>query len=771
MRVGTIGRKICETRTPATAVNAESRVRFMAWERLHPENGTMLRAETRSKVIGRERVEEDEEEAGSRRDKGKSRQERDESQSAAQEKVTRLAEFVTTLLQEEQHDTADQRKELLKLMSSFGDVIHQTVDGEKAQLGGEASPTKRSSSGGSTGVPVPPPRGNPQILRTFPGYGNVGTSAGGRRINDQVQNTSDDAHLAQWMRDNPTRTLEDYYTRPTSPPGMHNDEVPPYSGIRNRTGPIVDEGVVVLDIGGTTDERCALQTQRNEELRAYGKTSIVDQGIRWMEDGRPYDIWPPERLVQVRTYWDHQRGLADISGQLPEMTSTFRKFLNGNFQEAQPYRPRPIYANGSRHPSRRQSPDPPRRPSRSPNNPPPRQGGGSGGGGGGSSRGGSGDDSSQSSSSEDTDLDQYYGDERDVEDRGSNRSQTGGRDRRRRHRHALAPYAIDPDRRRRHYNRSVKGKYAQWIDEQLGQPIVTDPPGVRTQVVKVKEPDSWSGGSDLEKYEDWLQVMFRWMKINRLGGPDYEQLRVTHFCYYLQGKAGKWAYDNVESVNRRRRRWTLLQVVMGLYHHFIHETAIQDATERFDSAQYRTTAEDFYQALARLAQRMVYPPDRYTFRTRLMSGLPSDIRREVLSRGITAETSSTASIVSAARIAENTKRIMDRYNREASKKHRTGGSTTSTGIRTSTVATPYRSSRTRSTSYAPRQYGLIRRFRMVQRQSTSAPRESTTRTPAGGGGSQPPTTTQVHRHGSVPQRTLGNGSRNSAPPVRNTPAG
>ena len=41
--------------------------------------------------------------------------------------------------------------------------------------------------------------------------------------------------------------------------------------------------------------------------------------------------------------------------------------------------------------------------------------------------------------------------------------------------------------------------------------------------------------------------------------------------------------DDVEGVHRRKRTWTLLEVVMGLYHYFIHETAIQDATERFET--------------------------------------------------------------------------------------------------------------------------------------------------------------------------------------------
>ena len=87
---------------------------------------------------------------------------------------------------------------------------------------------------------------------------------------------------------------------------------------------------------------------------------------------------------------------------------------------------------------------------------------------------------------------------------------------------------------------------------------------------------------------------------------------------------------------------------MGLYSYFIHETAIQEATDKFHDARYKTNAEDFYQELCRLALRMVHPPDKYTFRTRLLSGLPSSIRRKIVEKGITAEVSTTEAIVKAA---------------------------------------------------------------------------------------------------------------------------
>ena len=105
---------------------------------------------------------------------------------------------------------------------------------------------------------------------------------------------------------------------------------------------------------------------------------------------------------------------------------------------------------------------------------------------------------------------------------------------------------------------------------------------------------------------------------------------------------------------------------MGLYSYFIHETAIQEATDKFHDARYnKTNAEDFYQELCRLALRMVHPPDKYTFRMRLLSGLPSNIRRKIVDKGITAEVSTTGAIVKAARMAEDTIVILNRYEKYA----------------------------------------------------------------------------------------------------------
>ena len=615
-------------------------------------------------------------------------------------------------------------------------------------------------------------------------YAQAGTSAQGQQMEDQVQDTSKDARIASWFRENPTKDMRDYQTRPLTPPAVTGGE-PRIEG---------------LYIGENDEERARMQRQRNDDLNTKGLTAIVSQGVRWSSpDGYPYDVWPPERLAKVKTYWKHQSAIMALSGEPLHESDTTLRYAYGEFDEDQDYAPRRMEVS----PSLRRSAEwaggppgggPPNPPGGGPSHPPSERaqsapqsnhgrrreqphhqndGGGGGGGPPPHGNGGDGDDggSDASNDSGSTAVQPYYGDE--SEESGS--GEPTGPQRNHRRRSVVNPYTVDPRRRQRHYNHSVKKKYAQWIEEQLGESIVPDDPSIKLQVVKVKDPDSWSGGRDLEKFKDWLYAMFRWLRISRLGGPGLESLRVSHFCYHLHGEAGRWVQDNVEGVHRRKRTWTLLEVVMGLYHYFIHETAIQDATERFETARYRTNTEDYYQTLARLASRMIHPPDWYTFRTRLMEGLPSDILDKILSKGITAETSNTATIVAEARIAEDTKLIKLRYERKARERART-----STAVRSTTQsrAPLFTGSRPVGNGgvHQPRT-----RFRLVRR-STSAPLREGNRadsqpagmnrssaTPSQGGNrasvsrTPAPRTSVPPRRGITPQSTR---QASTHPPVR-----
>ncbi|KAJ7588443.1 hypothetical protein C8J56DRAFT_890231 [Mycena floridula] len=217
------------------------------------------------------------------------------------------------------------------------------------------------------------------------------------------------------------------------------------------------------------------------------------------------------------------------------------------------------------------------------------------------------------------------------------------------------------------YLSDLQNRWGRWIHDQLGKPLVAPAKGFRIPTMRITDPDRWIGNKELDKFEEHLQLTFRWMQLNGLGGKRCAPQRVAAFGYFLGGKALTWFNDNVDGVSRERRNWTLIEVVMGLYLRFIHETAVQDATDDFGSVKYNSSVDELYQDLTRHAGRMVYPPDPYTFRTRIMELLPSRIRDEVLRKSITAETSETKTIIAAAKAAETMFQVKVRYD----KRHKT----------------------------------------------------------------------------------------------------
>jgi len=158
-------------------------------------------------------------------------------------------------------------------------------------------------------------------------------------------------------------------------------------------------------------------------------------------------------------------------------------------------------------------------------------------------------------------------------------------------------------------------------------PLNTVSSGIKPSSLRVPLPEKYSGDEDIEQFDGWLHSLLRWLKINHFTGLERERERIVLTAMYLGEKAKTWFNDNVEGINRHRRVWTFKDVITGLYDRFIHESSIQDATQKFYSVKYTTDGGvySYYHELQQYALRMIHEPDSYTFNTQLMMGLPSGI--------------------------------------------------------------------------------------------------------------------------------------------------
>jgi hypothetical protein len=124
------------------------------------------------------------------------------------------------------------------------------------------------------------------------------------------------------------------------------------------------------------------------------------------------------------------------------------------------------------------------------------------------------------------------------------------------------------------------------IDEQVRIPLNTTSSGIKPSSLQVPLPEKYSGDEDIEQFDGWLHSLLQWLKINHFTGLECEREHIALTAMYLGEKAKTWFNDNVEGINRRRQVWTFKDVITSLYDQFIHESSIQDATQKFYSVKY-----------------------------------------------------------------------------------------------------------------------------------------------------------------------------------------
>jgi hypothetical protein len=213
------------------------------------------------------------------------------------------------------------------------------------------------------------------------------------------------------------------------------------------------------------------------------------------------------------------------------------------------------------------------------------------------------------------------------------------------------------------YLQNIHRMYCDIIDDHLQAQIDLPNADGKPISLRIPSPKEYSGDEDVEKFESWLYSVVRYMKMMQLGGDHNDQLRVSLVGMYMSERARIWYSDNVESPYRSRFTWSFKDIILGLYDRFIHEASTRDATEKFYSVKYSAAdgIRGFYDQLERNASRMVHAPDSYTFKNQLMVGLPFRMRKFIVERGVTAETSRLKDILRVGYTFEESEKVNRRY--------------------------------------------------------------------------------------------------------------
>ena len=166
--------------------------------------------------------------------------------------------------------------------------------------------------------------------------------------------------------------------------------------------------------------------------------------------------------------------------------------------------------------------------------------------------------------------------------------------------------------------------------------------------LRAKLPEAYTGEDDFERFENWVQGLLRYFKLHRLTGEERDGDRVLVAGSCLKGQAETWFNHEVERPQRIIRDWTFEYVALGLQQAFITTATPLQAVQKY--AQIRFSRENgihaFYRDLLMWAGRLAQYPDAYSFKQRLLNGLPTEYRNHlVLYEGISAEHSSIDDIV------------------------------------------------------------------------------------------------------------------------------
>ncbi|KIJ32275.1 hypothetical protein M422DRAFT_265941 [Sphaerobolus stellatus SS14] len=157
--------------------------------------------------------------------------------------------------------------------------------------------------------------------------------------------------------------------------------------------------------------------------------------------------------------------------------------------------------------------------------------------------------------------------------------------------------------------------------------------------VKMENPPTYSGECNLEKFENWVASVLRYMLMYNLLGPQAERF------------------------DREIKHWDLESVMMGLQKWFMSMLSLNKVAVNYDRImQGSMTVQQLHQELTKLAKQMVELPDAYSYRRRFMDVLKPDIRGQVLNKGFTAEFSKIDELVEQAVMFDNAKCYTSGYN-------------------------------------------------------------------------------------------------------------
>ncbi|KAJ7017752.1 hypothetical protein C8F04DRAFT_1278807 [Mycena alexandri] len=220
-----------------------------------------------------------------------------------------------------------------------------------------------------------------------------------------------------------------------------------------------------------------------------------------------------------------------------------------------------------------------------------------------------------------------------------------------------------PAKQMKKWKRSLHAPFIRHFKEHLGRakqgPSILD----ENRNIRIPPPEKYSGSKDIKNFETHIASIVQWFEIIGYGGPDFDDKRKGLHSFYLTGDAKDWYESRVCGIQRAKKKWTHLEMILGLFDHFIDTSCVQRATDEFWNAKFSPEigVAGFYHELVTKANRMVKRPDSYTFKNHFMGKMPAPMVKHLVGRNVTAEGCTIGEILRTAVNYEMQKGINERY--------------------------------------------------------------------------------------------------------------
>ncbi|KIJ31039.1 hypothetical protein M422DRAFT_267360 [Sphaerobolus stellatus SS14] len=181
--------------------------------------------------------------------------------------------------------------------------------------------------------------------------------------------------------------------------------------------------------------------------------------------------------------------------------------------------------------------------------------------------------------------------------------------------------------------------------------------------VKMGNPPTYGSECNLEKFENWVASILRFLSMYNLLRPRVSKIQLQLLGQCLTDEAQEWFYRQVEQFDREVKHWDLESVLMGLQKWFMPTLSLNKVAISYDHLmQGSMNVQQLHQQLTKLAKQMVELPDAYSYQRWFMNALKPSIREEVLGKGFTAEFSKIDELMEQAVIVDNAKCYTSGYN-------------------------------------------------------------------------------------------------------------